>query len=83
MTCQDAIGFLLDYLEQRLPPTQQAVFEQHLAQCPSCANYLSSYQATISLGRDALSDDEAHMPDELLQGILATLGQDRPLPNQA
>lgn len=73
MTCQDTIGFLLDYLERRLPPGQKEAFELHLSQCPSCAAYLTTYEQTIALGRDALTEEEEAMPDELLRGILLAL----------
>jgi anti-sigma factor RsiW len=47
MDCRELIEqFLMDYVSRALLPEQEAAFDQHLAQCPSCVNYLRSYQET-------------------------------------
>ena len=76
MTCRDFITFLMQYLDGELPTEQQAVFEQHLADCPDCLAYLRSYAATIKLGKAAFADLDkrapAEVPEELVKVILAT-----------
>jgi anti-sigma factor RsiW len=71
MMCQHVIGFLMDYLNRELPAEQQTAFELHLAQCPSCINYLNSYRQTVELGR-ALSEEDGDpaMPEELVLAVL-------------
>ena len=74
MTCQEFIDFLLEYDEGRVPPDVRVQFESHLAICPDCVNYLSSYRTTIALGRTAFADPAAVVPEavpaELIQAIL-------------
>lgn len=70
MMCQDIIGFLMDYLNCELTNAEQAAFELHLAQCPSCINYLNSYRQTIELGRSLSEMDSVEMPEELVQAVL-------------
>lgn len=71
MMCQGVIEFLMDYLNRELPDAQQAAFELHIAQCPSCINYLNSYRQTIALGR-SIAEEEADfaLPEELVQAVL-------------
>jgi anti-sigma factor RsiW len=75
MMCQHVIGFLMDYLNRELSAEQQSAFELHIAQCPSCINYLNSYRKTIELGR-AVSEEDAdlEMPEELVQAVLDSSG---------
>jgi anti-sigma factor RsiW len=74
VTCAEFIEFLLEYDEGRLPPDVRARFDEHLAICPDCVNYLASYRATIALGKIAFADPAASLPDtvpeELVQAIL-------------
>lgn len=75
LTCREFIEFLADYLAHDLPPASQAEFEFHLSDCPDCALYLKSYEATIRLGRMVCADLDApppeEVPEELVRGILA------------
>lgn len=76
MTCRDFIEFLHEFLDGALAPSQRAVFEHHLRICPSCVAYLSTYEKTIELGREALAGDEAEdMPEALVTAILAAREQ--------
>lgn len=75
MTCREFTDFLMDYLSGELPAAESARFRVHLEQCPSCIQYLKSYQQTVRLSRAALkrSDDPlpGSVPEELVQAILA------------
>jgi anti-sigma factor RsiW len=79
ITCREFIEFLADYLAGELSPASQAEFDFHLSDCPDCASYLKSYEATIRLGKEAFADLEApvpaEVPQELLQGILTARNQ--------
>ena len=72
LTCEDVITFLFEYLGSEITPERAAAFERHLALCPSCVAYLTTYRETIRLGREALrpADDR---PDELAPELLRAL----------
>ena len=72
MTCQELIDFIASYRDHELTPPQQAAFERHLSECPSCVAYLRTYEQTIALTR-ATGDDPApeDVPESLVQAILA------------
>ncbi len=76
MTCRELVDFLIDYVEEQLPPGQRAAFERHLEVCPACRDYLHSYRLTIQISRTAMRDAPesaaAAMPDELVAAILAS-----------
>ena len=62
MTCQEAIGLLLDYLEQTLGEGLLAALEGHLAACEPCRAYLRTYRKTREL---TARSGPADMPPEL------------------
>jgi anti-sigma factor RsiW len=66
MTCEELIGFLADYLDGDLPPAARRTFEEHLAECTACVEYLRTYRDTIRLGRAACEDAVAGEPPEAL-----------------
>lgn len=71
MTCQDLIGFLHEYLGGGLPESERAVFDHHLAICPSCVAYLRGYERTITLSREVMQEAESQpMPDALVRAIV-------------
>ena len=66
MTCRDAIGLLLDYLDQTLGEGLLAALEGHLAGCEPCRAYLQTYRKTRELvSRSGPSD----MPPELRERL--------------
>lgn len=75
ITCQELIDFLADYRTGALPPEQRRRFEEHLAVCPWCVDYIDSYEASLRLGREALSPGPGappeEVPAELVQAVLA------------
>lgn len=76
MTCKELSAFLMDYLDGALTYEVRAVFEQHLAVCPECRAYLSSYETTIELGRSALLGPAGASPEpppaELVAAVVAS-----------
>jgi len=64
------------YLNGELPVEERARFDEHLAVCPDCVNYLESYAETVRLGRESFTDPAenvpASVPGELVQAILAS-----------
>ena len=76
MTCREFADFMADYLSGELSPETRAQFERHLHVCSNCVAYLSNYRDTVALGRQAFTDDDAtvpdDVPDDLVQAILAS-----------
>ena len=71
VTCQQLIDFLMSYLDNELPTEQRAEFDRHMAACPSCVDYLKTYEQTILLAKTC--DSEAvpeEVPESLVQAIL-------------
>ena len=71
LTCQQLIDFIMGYLDGELPAEQRAEFDRHMSACPSCVDYLKTYEKTIllakSCGNDAVPDA---VPESLVQAIL-------------
>lgn len=49
LSCQELVELVTDYLEEALPIDEHARFEQHLAECGNCQQYLEQMRATIEL----------------------------------
>ena len=74
MTCRELADFMADYLSGEVSPPVRAAFDHHLALCPNCRRYLTSYEETVKLGKAAFDDDNAavppDVPEELVKAIL-------------
>ena len=78
MTCQQLVDFIMSYLENELPDEQRAEFDRHMADCPSCVNYLSTYEKTILLAKTCGDDPvPVDVPESLVQAILAAQRKSR------
>ncbi len=75
MTCREFADFIGDYLSGDLVPEQRGPFEDHLVICDNCRRYLTQYQQSVELGRQAFHDPDAAVPDDvpedLVQAILS------------
>ena len=69
LTCQETVELVTDYLEAALLPGLQAQFDQHLATCTGCTNYLDQMRRTIRTLR-SLTDETT--PAEARQQLLQT-----------
>lgn len=49
MTCQEFVELVTDYFEGALSPEQTARFEDHLAICDACPQYVDQLRTTIRL----------------------------------
>ncbi|MBI1369833.1 MAG: anti-sigma factor [Planctomycetes bacterium] len=77
ITCRELIDYLGDYLDGALPAEEVSTFEEHLAVCPDCVNYVQSFRDTISLGRFVLLNHEddvvpPSVPADLVRAIVAS-----------
>ncbi len=75
MTCRDFTEFVWAYLDGDMSPEQRFEFDAHMAVCPHCVAYLDTYRTTVQMGKQAFSDPDAPLPDDvpedLVQAILA------------
>lgn len=69
MTCREILDYLVDYLDGTLSPAQRALFEEHLAICPGCVDYLHSYHHTVKCAR-AAANVRMDLPEEVVQAVL-------------
>jgi anti-sigma factor RsiW len=70
----------MDYESAQLSTEERALFDAHLAECPSCVDYLQTYRETVRLGKSAFAPADAPLPtdvpEELVQAILAARRKD-------
>jgi len=67
LTCKELTELITDYLEERLPQTEQLRFEQHLSACSGCVAYLQQMRATIkALGGDRIVEVPLSIQSDLL-----------------
>jgi anti-sigma factor (TIGR02949 family) len=66
LTCQQVVELVTAYLDDGLSPEDRERFEQHLASCSGCRNYLEQMRRTIeTTGRVQLA-----LPAELEEKLL-------------
>jgi anti-sigma factor RsiW len=51
LACKEVVELVTDYLEQTLSHDERTRFEQHLALCGGCKEYLREIRSTIDLSR--------------------------------
>jgi predicted anti-sigma-YlaC factor YlaD len=68
LTCQELVELVTDYLEGAMPRTERARFEEHLAICEGCTEYLRQVRTTIEV-IGALTEESIPAParDRLLE----------------
>ncbi|MEZ6243125.1 MAG: zf-HC2 domain-containing protein [Phycisphaerales bacterium] len=71
LTCKELLGFMDDYVAGELDAGVLERFEEHLAVCPHCREYLSEYRTSIELaGRLRSCPPEAPAPGSVPQRLL-------------
>ena len=62
----------MGYLDDELPPGQRTEFDRHVAMCPSCVDYLKTYEKTVVLAKACAANDPVpdDVPESLVQAIL-------------
>ena len=67
LTCQQLVELVTEYLEGAMPAADRARFDEHLAMCTGCRNYLDQMRQTIRvLGRLTEEAIPAQARDDLL-----------------
>jgi len=57
VTCQELVELVTDYLEGVLTPAELRRFEEHIALCDGCSEYLDQLRRTIELTGTVTLDD--------------------------
>ena len=70
IACAAGVDFLMDYVEDVLPPAVRATIEDHVAGCPQCAAFVASYLETPRVMRDATA---VTIPPAVRQSLRAFL----------
>jgi predicted anti-sigma-YlaC factor YlaD len=76
LACGEVITFLFEYLDDEVPQERRTEFDDHLAVCPSCRNYLATYSETLRLVRRTGQLDEIEIP-ALPQDLVDIIGRSR------
>lgn len=69
LSCEDVNQFIIDYLEESIPPRTRARFEAHLEQCITCGAYFDQYLQTVDWVRDD-GTIPIEPPEELIEVTL-------------
>lgn len=70
ITCLNTVDGLMDYLDGMLAADRRQAFDEHLAECPRCVEFLASYRDTPRIVRQ--SSDVA-LPDAVARRLKAVL----------
>jgi anti-sigma factor RsiW len=67
LDCQDLVELITDYLESALPANERREFEEHLADCDGCTDYVAQMRTTVELtGRLRTDDIEPEIVEKLM-----------------
>lgn len=72
MHCREAVALMTEYLEGALSPRDRERFEEHLAGCAHCDEYLAQMRATIEIAGRVTPED---LPDEAMDDLVALYRQ--------
>ncbi|MEA2521048.1 MAG: hypothetical protein QOI81_694 [Actinomycetota bacterium] len=77
MECRDVVEAVTAYIEGDMSPEDRARFDEHLAQCDGCTNYLTQIRETIRL--TGTLDAESLPPEQrtALQAVFLVWAADR------
>ena len=68
-SCQELVELVTDYLEGALSPADVRRFEEHIAVCAACTEYLEQFKRTIELVGALTPDDLAPEAESELLGV--------------
>jgi len=67
MPCQELVEVITDYLEDALPERDRIRFEEHLAVCAKCREYVAQFRRTIkAVGSVRESDLDPQVRESLM-----------------
>ena len=68
LSCQELVELVTEYLEGALPPAELRRFDEHIAGCGKCTEYLAQLRATIEIAGHITLDDLTPEAEEELLG---------------
>jgi anti-sigma factor RsiW len=68
LACQELVEIVTEYLEGGLTDPERQRFDEHIAECGGCANYVEQIRTTIDLTGRVTVDD---LSDETKLALLA------------
>ena len=70
MPCQELVEVITDYLENALAEPDRTRFEEHLAVCAKCREYVAQFERTIAVvGRAREADLDPHLRQGLMDAF--------------
>lgn len=69
-TCKDVVDLALEYISEEMGTVRKSRLEQHLIRCPSCLNFLRTYQAVPIVTREVLHAEMPSLVKETLRDFL-------------
>jgi anti-sigma factor RsiW len=72
LTCQELVELVTDYLEGALSRRDRARFDEHIAGCTNCREYLAQFRQTIALTGMLREDD---VDPAAREALLAQFGE--------
>ena len=70
VVCMSGVELLMEYMEDALAPDARAAIETHVAGCERCVAFMTSYQESLRILRDATA---VEMPPDLEASLLAAV----------
>jgi anti-sigma factor RsiW len=80
VVCKSGVELLMEYMEGALAPDARVAIEAHVAGCPRCQAFMSSYQESVRILRDAT---QVEMPADLEASLMAAVRAARAAPNDS
>jgi anti-sigma factor RsiW len=72
LTCREVVELVSAYLDDALEPAERARFEEHLAGCDACTEFVAQFRTTTTvLTRFTEQDLEPEVRDAMLQTFRA------------
>lgn len=77
INCQELVELVTDYLEGALDPADLRRFEEHLADCGKCTEYLAQLRATIRAVGRITPDDLSPEAEAALLDVFRAWARDK------
>ena len=75
LSCEQVNGFIIDYLEDRLPADTKSKFDKHLEMCPGCTPFFDQYKQTVEI---VAKDGQIEVPADLAEHTMSFLRENIP-----
>lgn len=64
--CKDVADLALEYIRRELEPEIEARLEKHLTHCPSCINFIRTYEYVPNVSREVIN---RQMPESVKSSL--------------